>query len=484
MAQTKQPVPVGTAKQLFIDHRFIASSKDVTLKMHPPTKAGAVLVGEHPWEAGWVCSGTVLDDDGAFKMYYRVHEAGRKGKLGRQSLCYAVSRDGVHWEKPKLGLVKRVGSTDNNILRLVGGTPFIDPTAPASQRFKHLTELYWPDPERAGLYIYYSADGLKWKLHPTRLFPFVPDTQNQVFYDTRIKKYVAYVRTWNPMRKVGRCEMADVMGPWPFKPAKKPYYIWGKDKVPVPSTEVHTALSYDAQDPPDSDHYTPAVVQYPWAQDAYFSFPSAYLHFPDPPAGKYGNDGLLDIQLAISRDGKDFVRPDRSPYIPLGVEGSRESKCLYMFIGMLRVQDEIYQYYVGFHHSHGEYVDWPELRDMGAVFRVVQRLDGFVSARAAYEGGWLKTPLITFQGQRLELNINTSALGQARVEIRDTRGKPIPGYTLPECDPIHGNYLRKTVTWGGSSDVAALADRPVRLHFVMRSADLYAFQFATSAGSH
>lgn len=34
--------------------------------------------------------------------------------------CYAESRDGIHWERPNLGLVEYDSSTDNNIS--VGGT--------------------------------------------------------------------------------------------------------------------------------------------------------------------------------------------------------------------------------------------------------------------------------------------------------------------------------------------------------------------------
>ena len=40
---------------------------------------------------------------------------------------------------------------------------------------------------------------------------------------------------------------------------------------------------------------------------------------------------------------------------------------------------------------------WPEHRGMGAIYRVVQRLDGFVAAKAAYTGGELTTPSMTFE---------------------------------------------------------------------------------------
>jgi hypothetical protein len=43
---------------------------------------------------------------------------------------------------------------------------------------------------------------------------------------------------------------------------------------------------------------------------------------------------------------------------------------------------------------------------------------------------------------------------------------------------MYGDDLARAVTWGGKADVGQLAGRPLRLRFVLRDADLYAFQFA------
>ncbi len=110
--------------------------------------------------------------------------------------------------------------------------------------------------------------------------PFLPDTANQAMWDTRLGKYVAYIRVWNPLRKVGRVEMDDILAPWPYDQSVKPFLIWGEDKVAVSSHEVPTVFGLDDQDPPDCDVYNAAAVEYPWAADAYFLFPSAYQHFP------------------------------------------------------------------------------------------------------------------------------------------------------------------------------------------------------------
>ena len=111
---------------------------------------------------------------------------------------------------------------------------------------------------------------------------------------------------------------------------------------------------------------------------------------------------------------------------------------------------------------------------------IVQRLDGFVSADADYAGGELTTPPIVFDGDRLELNVDTSAVGDARVEILDANMQPVEGFSLADADMIHGNFIRKTVTWQGSDDISALKGQAVRLRFVMRAAKLYAFEFVVA----
>jgi hypothetical protein len=114
---------------------------------------------------------------------------------------------------------------------------------------------------------------------------------------------------------------------------------------------------------------------------------------------------------------------------------------------------------------------------LGGIGIVRQRLDGFVSADADHKGGWLQTPRIKFQGNRLRLNIDTGAMGTALVELRDADNHPIPGFTLADCEEIVGNFLNQTLYWKGNSDLAALAGRPLSIYIQMKRAKLYAFQF-------
>jgi hypothetical protein len=48
---------------------------------------------------------------------------------------------------------------------------------------------------------------------------------------------------------------------------------------------------------------------------------------------------------------------------------------------------------------------------------------------------------------------------------------------LAAADPIVGDEIARTVTWGGSSDLHALAGQRIRLRFVMRDADVYSLRF-------
>ena len=478
---------VGPRRQMFIDGRFIAQSDGIALHVHPPALRGPALRGERPWETGYIGHATLIQDGDTLKLWYICHEPGeygmkRKqregGKLGVGHFCYATSQDGVRWERPNLGLVSYRGSTENNIITTVKddvGEVFLDPRAPPHQRYKML-QCLGADKERGGLHIACSPDGLRWTRHPRQLLPFHPDTQNQVLYDPRIDKYVAYLRSWAPLRKVCRVEVQNLLEPWPYdRQAARP----ADDGIPhIPVNELPHAISYDELDLPETDIYTPAVSLYPWAEDVYVALPSVYYHFD---VGQRGITGLIEVQLAVSRDGARFERPNRSrAYIPLGLSGGPEGGSIYMAPGLARLGDEIYHYYVPYATPHelkqGEWVEgW------GAVHLAVQRLDGFMSADAAYTGGWLVTPPLTFSGRRLELNIDCGATGHAAVALIAENGVPAQGFSAEDCDLIRGNHVHHTVTWKGSDDVSAFRGRPIRLRLTARNSSLYAFQFCEEA---
>jgi hypothetical protein len=476
-AYSSEAIPVGSARQLLFDDKFIDESEGVEIALNPPVKLGPVLEADRRWEDFRLTSYfTVIQDGDLSRMYYSCFSEDQWNFADAETtwrdyafLCYAESHDGVHWRKPDLGLVEYEGSTANNILArsIVDGTVFIDPNDDASRRYKMLHTV---GPHAGGLRLSSSADGVHFNYGKDPVIDWSPDSQQNMFFDARLGKYVAYLRAREQMgvinedgsnwRKVARMELADAAD-------------WSK---PAPKV----VFQPDSNDPADIDFYTNACVAYPWAADAYFMFPAVYHHFPK----QYGNDGLVDIAAAASRDGLAWRRPDRRPYVPLGEQGEWDSMFAMMGVGMVRNGDKIRQYYSGVDFGHGgtrkesKYsAAAANRRRWGSIGAVEQRLDGFYSADAAYEGGWLTTPPMSFRGSELEININTSSAGSAQVEIRDTDGNPLPGFALADCDLVMTNDAHHRVTWRGKPDVSALAGRAVRLHFKMRSAKLYAFQF-------
>jgi hypothetical protein len=464
------PIPVGSEKQLLFDNRFIDSSEGVAVTMNPPVKRGVVLACDRPWEdfrlTGYF---TVLQEASGSpcRMYYSCFSKDQwhtpDAWVTSAFLCYAESKDGIHWEKPSLGLVEFEGSKDNNILlkSVVDGTVFVDPNAPPERRYKLLSTV---GPHKGGLRVSYSPDAVHFTTPEQAVSPWEPDSQQNAFWDPRLEKYAVYLRGRPDMgfdvknRLVVRVEMADIEKPWEVKP--------------------EIVFSADSHDLAEVDFYTNACVKYPWAPHAYLMFPSAFHHFPR----EMGNDGILDTSIAVSRDGIAWLRPDRRAYIPLGEQSEWDACYVMAGVGMVRQGNALYQYYSGVDLTHAgtrrmseeERAKW---RRWGKIGRVEQRLDGFFSVDAAYEGGWFTTPPLAFDGGRLALNINTSAAGLARVALLDAATAPFPGYAATDCDNIMTNSVNHTVTWRGKSDLRSFAGRPVRLRFEMRSTKLYAFQF-------
>jgi len=196
------------------------------------------------------------------------------------------------------------------------------------------------------------------------------------------------------------------------------------------------------------------------------AFPSLYRHYDgyDPHGrdnrGKLGSDGVVEIQLAVSRDGVHFTR-FREPYVGLGCIGEVDGGSLYMGLGMIRRGDDLYQYYAAYPTTHGIYdevgAEFRKGLPREAIMRVVQRLDGFVSVDAGPEGGELTTPVITFEGSRLQLNIDCSAMGEAWVELQDENGQPIPGFSESEAVSVDRNGVAQEVWWHNGPDVSSLA---------------------------
>ena len=470
------PLSLGTAKQLLFDDALVEAKEGFVTTMNPAARNNTpALAPEKPWESHGCSNPTVILDEGVYKMWYSAN-----GEDGTPRDCYATSTDGIHWERPNLGLIEYQGSRENNIisLDLNHGSIFKDPSAKPERRFKCIlgagkydyVSVYgggarfrydenppetWHYGSVGGLY---SPDGIHWTPCEKLIMPWYTDTRNVAFWDDRIQKYVAYVR-WNEYLRV---EDGAQRGSFDYRAIARSE---SADFENFPEPEK--ILEPDFDDPEDADMwggglYDTAAVKYPLADDAYFIFTAAYYHTTD----------ALDIQLATSRDGIHFTRW-REPFVRLGPDGAFDSMMLYMGVGVLPIGDELRLYYTGYDQPHDK-VTGEEYRP--AIGSALLRLDGFVSQDAGGQKGWLTTLPFTLEGNHLEVNMDGSARGWLKVEILDGELQPLKGFTEAEADRLGGSSTSQTVTWDGKRDLSALKGQTVRFRFVGQSVKLYAFQ--------
>jgi hypothetical protein len=96
---------------------------------------------------------------------------------------------------------------------------------------------------------------------------------------------------------------------------------------------------------------------------------------------------------------------------------------------------------------------------------------------AGFSSGEFLTKPMVFEGGELELNYSTSAVGSVQVEIQDAEGHALPGYGLADCPEKFGDEIEGVMSWNSGPGVGELAGRAVRLRFVLKDADVYAFRF-------
>lgn len=506
MTHSKQIRDIGNNKELFIDEAPITSMKNVILTMNAPHQDHEpVFLPEAPWEYRIHPYATVMREGDIFRLWYLAYEwdppAGVELPVAgtaedarlfwrhtRGRLCYAESTDGVHWERPNLGLVEYRGSGNNNILGPAthdpvqqagwnAGTVFKDPTAPPQKRYKLWSEIRVGEEGKSGLTGFSSPDGLRWTANENYPLPGPCDCLNVVFWDERIQQYVGYSRLWTADSRGDRYRAVRRLVSPDFEQWEDMGFVLGADEV-----DLALPVKRQRQSRQIMDFHGNCVFKYPGTSDAYLALPEVWWHWsanPFPAEGRVqeqmgGFPDSVDVQLATSRDGIEWQRAGgRNPFLRLGPPDAGDSRMIYAFTQPLQVGDELWIYYGGFRYGISEGVALKR----GAYFRARLRLDGFISADAPYEGGELVTVPLRFRGERLALNADTSAGGAIRVQIEDEDGTPIEDYSMGEADEVNGNSVRHFATWSGRAHVGELAGRVVRLRFMMNGCKLYSFQF-------
>lgn len=184
--------------------------------------------------------GTILRIGDTFHLWYTGNYGPPQNNIGYERvdcrICYATSKDGVSWVKPKLGLVEFKGSKDNNIIDLDAPTLWStfavlhDPEDPdTNRRFKAAYEAKIDGGMR--FCVAFSPDGLHWKQSPKNpVAPFLEMagiTRHQGLYYVSgqslghrpvvARRVVTFAsadfETWSPCGAVGLDRSPDLSGP-------------------------------------------------------------------------------------------------------------------------------------------------------------------------------------------------------------------------------------------------------------------------------
>ena len=424
-----KPLEIGSRLELFVDRFLIDQLDNATLHLHEPRLAAAT---EQP--ANNLEYGTIIKDGSLFRLYTRDGRGARFDGDVTEVTRYCESTDGINWIQPKLGIVEIDGNKANNVILheppfCHNFSPFLDvrPDVPKQERFKALAGTV-----KTGLMAFLSEDGVHWRksrkepvITYSREYAF--DSQNVSFWSVSEGCYVCYFRhfldkKWRSVCRTTSTDFTHWTPPVPLKPN-------------FPDEHIYTTLTHP-----------------------YFRAPHIYIATPTRFYPSRGES--TDIGFMTARGDAPFDRTFRQVFIRPGLDPARwGNRSNYAALNVVPTgPTEMSIYTTPFR-------------------RFVLRTDGFASVRAGGEPGQILTKPLRFVGDDLYVNYSTSAGGSLKIEIQDTAGVPIPGFSLSDCKELVGDAIEQKVIWSKGKSLSAIAGKPVRLRMVLIDADLFALQF-------
>lgn len=460
-------------RELFIDDYRIAQTVDVQRVINQGVKSKMLIQATEPWEGKDVyIYGTVLNNEPAgtgYRMWYTAYSD------ATYFTCYATSKDGVNWVKPKLGLVDYKGSKENNICNKFGGTLVYDPDdKDASRRYKLMT--FNGTKEFFGYNVYFSPDGLHWTHYEKPVLPY-GDVSN-VTYDKQ--KHLFIATTKQRMLVSNTSVTPNKNDRMVFVSVSTDFINWHAPGQP------NSLWSLAVEGDPDDDRVVISkggmeaniygMPVYPY-QGVYIGFPWMFdiATYTKGAFAPYG-DGVIQPQLAVSRDLRHWSRPTRDPILPVGKAGAWDDGTLYTSSNMQVTDKEMIVYFGAMNLPHGGNAG--NLIQYARIAKATWRRDGFASLyNAGSDTGTVTTKTITFTGKQLKINTRLEQGGSLRVEILDKNGVPLAGYELSQAKQITKDQYAATAQWDNGADLSQLIGKEVKLRFHLLNGNLYSYWF-------
>ena len=201
----KDPIDIGSDRQLFVDDFWIDESSGVKRKLQRPLSQGIVIPGDKSWDRGSICVLGIIEDDGGYRAWYRcdsepemnIKRSGPRHRLRREWTTVSTGPSPTWACSRSMALRKTTSSGWGPGTNLI---PFKDPNpdVPEDERYKGFVRT-------RDLFAMASPDGIHWRM--LRDEPIMTDgpfdSPNTVFWDDWREEYVAYTRG-NGQRRPGR----------------------------------------------------------------------------------------------------------------------------------------------------------------------------------------------------------------------------------------------------------------------------------------
>jgi hypothetical protein len=459
-------VPIDVGRQLFVDD-FLIEKTSLVRTFHRAVyhPASPLIRPTTRWEkydeyaertktrsnpTAMVFSDGVFFDprDRLFKMWYMGGYS--------QNTCYAVSHDGVTWDKPSLDVVP--GTNIVMAQHRDSSTIWLDLEERNPARRYKMT--FWHDNY---LLLYVAPDGIHWTAAGRS---GRAGDRTTFFYNPFRRMWVFSIRDELPAH-VGRIR----------RYLETPDFIEGAhwtDDQPVPW------ISADVNDPRRPEYNVPTEL---YNLDC-VAYESVLLGLFTIFRGERNErEKPNDLCVGFSRDGFHWHRPDRQAFIPVSEHVGDWNWANVQSAGgtCLVVGDRLYFYVSGRHGVPGS--SDPGVCSTGLA---MLRRDGFASmdysgpggrierVDDSIEPGTLVTRPIRFSGRHLFVNIDAPEAA-LRVEILDRQGRSLSGFSAAQCAPVGGDNTRARISWTGSGDLSTVAGETVRFRFRLTGGSLYAF---------
>jgi len=315
-----------------------------------------------------------------------------------------------------------------------------------------------------------SADGIHWKVLEEPLMLHHADTANVCYYDEDLKKYVAYIRTWQVNERVRRGE-PDESANWIGAGRRSIGRAVSSDFRHFTPPEI--VVTTGADEKPSHVWYNSCKTTLPGCSDNHVMFPWRW---------ETERDGG-DIWLWSSADGRAWSKVPGPAALATGAPGENDGGYLFCSGNLQEFPDETWGLcYSGNPIPHKYPGRVTELRKglfpgLNGVSGMAKWPKGRLVALECEEEGEFATVAVMPPGDRIRLNAVIPPTGYIKVAVRiQGKSDDIPLRSFEQTDSMVGDSLAFPVRWNGE-DSLACKGKPVRLRFQMRQAELYGIEF-------